>query len=176
MRAWRRQRDDSTTAFPWVPSASSARGAATAIQKSAGWVSGGSGASEALVAAALAKMVWRYDDGQNCDLKEEEGTPADFCIAVAAPRAEDAAGPQGNAVVKSSLQRRHALTTTSPPRVIPLPRATPQRPCCLTAGTAFSILIYRIIHALAWDAPPCWQCSGVCWIAAAVPAVRQQGR
>ena len=40
----------------------------------------------------------------------------------------------------------------------------------------FSILIYRIIHVLAWDAPTCWQCSGICWIAAAVPAVRQRGR
>ena len=29
----------------------------------------------ALVAAASAKMVWRYNGGQNVDLKEEEETP-----------------------------------------------------------------------------------------------------
>ena len=75
MRSWRRRRDDSTTAFPWSPAASSARGAATATRKSAGWVSGGSGASAALVSAVSAKMVWRYDEGQNGDSKEEEETP-----------------------------------------------------------------------------------------------------
>ena len=57
------------------PAASSARGAATATRQSAGWVSGGSGALAALVAAALAKMEWRYDNGQNGDSKEEEETP-----------------------------------------------------------------------------------------------------
>ena len=31
--------------------------------------------SAALVAAVSAKMVWRYDDGQNGDSKEEEKTP-----------------------------------------------------------------------------------------------------
>ena len=41
VRAWRRRRDDSTTAFPWDPAASSACGAATATRQSAGWVSGG---------------------------------------------------------------------------------------------------------------------------------------
>ena len=30
---------------------------------------------EALVAAALMKMVWRYNDRQNGDSKEEEETP-----------------------------------------------------------------------------------------------------
>ena len=75
MRAWRRRRDDSTTAFPWGPAASSDRGEATATRQSAGWLSGGSGALEALVAVALANMVWRYDDGQNGDSKEEEETP-----------------------------------------------------------------------------------------------------
>ena len=65
--------------------------------------------------------------------------PADFRVAVAAPRAEDAAGDQGNAVVESSLRRRHDLTTTSPPRVIPLLRSTPHRPRCLTAGTTATI-------------------------------------
>ena len=54
--------------------------------------------------------------------------PADCRVAVAALRAEDAAGPKGNAVIKSSLRRRHALTTTSPPRAIPLPREMPHRP------------------------------------------------
>ena len=39
-----------------------------------------------------------------------------------------------------------------------------------------SILIHRIIHTLAWDALPFWQCSGFCWIAVVVPAVRQRGR
>ena len=75
VRAWRRWRDDSTTAFPWGPAASSARVAATATQQSACWVSGGSGASAALVAAASAKMVWRYGNGHNSDSKEEEETP-----------------------------------------------------------------------------------------------------
>ena len=63
--------------------------------------------------------------------------PAD--CRVAAPQAEDAVGPQGNAVVESSLPRRHALTTTSPPRVVPLPRATPHQSRCLMAGTAAAI-------------------------------------
>ena len=36
---------------------------------------GGSGASAVLVVAASAKMVWRYDNRQNSDLKEEEETP-----------------------------------------------------------------------------------------------------
>ena len=31
--------------------------------------------SAALVAAASAKMMWRYDDGQNSDSKDEEETP-----------------------------------------------------------------------------------------------------
>ena len=75
MRAWRRRRYDSTTAFTWGPAASSARVAATAARQSAGWVSGESRASAALMAAASAKMVWRYDDGQNGDWKEEEETP-----------------------------------------------------------------------------------------------------
>ena len=75
MRAWIRWRDDSTTVFPWGPTASSARGADTATRQSAGWVLGGSGASAALMAAVSAKMVWRYDDGQNGDSKEEEETP-----------------------------------------------------------------------------------------------------
>ena len=75
VRAWRHQRYDSTTAFPWGPSASSARVAATATRQSSGWVSGGgSGASAALVGAASAKMVWRYDDEHNDDSKEEEET------------------------------------------------------------------------------------------------------
>ena len=65
--------------------------------------------------------------------------PADCRVAVAAPREEDAVGPQGNAVVESYLRWRHALTTTSPPRLIPLPRAMPHRPCCLTAETAAAI-------------------------------------
>ena len=75
VRAWRRRRDDSKTAFPWGPAASSACGVATATRKSAGLVSGGSGASAALVATALEKMVWMYDNGQNGDSKEEEETP-----------------------------------------------------------------------------------------------------
>ena len=75
MRAWRRQRDDSTTSFPWGPAASSARRAATATRQSAGWVSGGSGALAALVSAVSVKMVWSHNDGQNGDLKEEEETP-----------------------------------------------------------------------------------------------------
>ena len=75
MREWRRRRDDLTTTFPWVPAESSARGADTATRQSAGWVSGGSGASAALVSEVSAKMVWRYDDGQNGDSKEEEETP-----------------------------------------------------------------------------------------------------
>ena len=75
MRAWRRRRDDSTTAFPWGPAASSACGAATATQQSDGWVSGGIRVSAELVSAASAKMVWRYDDGHNDESKEEEETP-----------------------------------------------------------------------------------------------------
>ena len=65
--------------------------------------------------------------------------PADCHVAVSTPQAEDAAGTQGNSGVESSLRRRHALTMTSPPRVIPLPRATPHRPRCLTARTATDI-------------------------------------
>ena len=72
-------------------------------------------------------------------LLSPETQPADCRVAVAATRAEDAEGPQGNAVVESSLRRRHALNTPSPPRVIPLPRATPHRPRCLTTGTALAI-------------------------------------
>ena len=75
MRAWRRRRDDSTTEFTWGPAASSAQGTATATRQPAGWVSGGSGESAALVAAVSAKMVWRYDNGQNGDPEEEEETP-----------------------------------------------------------------------------------------------------
>ena len=72
--AWRRHMDDSTTAFPWGPAAYSARGEATDTGQSSGWVSGGSGASAELVAAASEKMVWRYDNGHNGESKEEEET------------------------------------------------------------------------------------------------------
>ena len=41
VREWLRQRDDSTTAFPWSPAAYSARGEATDTGQSSGWVSGG---------------------------------------------------------------------------------------------------------------------------------------
>ena len=37
-------------------------------------MSGGSGALAALVAVVSAKMVWRYDDGQNGESKEKEET------------------------------------------------------------------------------------------------------
>ena len=75
VRAWCRRRDDSKTEFPWGPAASPAREAATVTRQSAGWVSGGSRASAALVSEVSAKMAWRYDDGQNGDSKEEEETP-----------------------------------------------------------------------------------------------------
>ena len=54
------------------------------------------------------------------DPNPEESAQADCCVD--APRAEEAAGPKKKAVVVSPLERRPALTTASPPRVIPLTR------------------------------------------------------